>query len=275
MPLGSLGFFAFLLAISPLSALPNDGSLLIASVGVSIEDFHYEEENRRDEIIAREDGRLPGLSFDLAIERGNWWLASQLRYSEGEIDYLAYPATSHRLYSATREEIRELSVHAGYQHQSPGKTRFRYFVGLGLRIWDRDIRSLDDIAGLDETYEWPYLSLGIQPTFDVGPRSSLSLLLQANKAFDASLEVTFKEQRYDPVSLALDEGLGLRLVGTWTLELDQSAAVGFGPYLDLWWFDRSEPQPLTRNGILVGSVHEPQSLTRNLGLQLFIRKRLF
>lgn len=257
-----------------VTATPAVGSDLLTysgTIGFTIESFNYDEKDENDRRIDSEDGALPGLFLNLQARSGHWFIAGEFHILQGEVDYTAYPADT-ELKSRTSENIKDLSLTFGFSQDLNASTQLEYSGGLGLRNWERDIHSLPGIPGLDETYDWPYLSLAIKPVIQMNPGNSVTLLLRAKQAFDATLDVKFKDGLHDQVKLDLDNGRGLELEVTWFYEKSPTTSIGLGPYLHFWWFDESDQFTLTENGTPVGTVHEPASDTRSLGFRLFIRK---
>lgn len=261
-----------ILSASVTPATAKDTIIISGTIGVSLEDFHYEEEDRQGDVIDAEDGALQGLSLDLQTRSGQWFIAGGYHVMNGEVDYRAYPSTDSELRSRTSESMKDVSLILGFSQDISESTRLEYSGGVGLRIWDRDIHSLPDIPGLDETYQWPYLQLGIEPAIQYSPNNRISFLLKVKKTYRATLDVEFKEELFDPVTLDLDDGVGLELEATWFHKIDQSTTLGVGPYLHHWWFDESKETTLTKNGVPVGKVYEPASISRSTGFRLFVTK---
>jgi hypothetical protein len=109
-----------------------------ASVGVIIEDFHYEEENDAGDLLDSEDGLLPGLAFELKAGAGNWLVKGNYHLLRGEVDYQAYSGSDSELNSQTDTLINEVSLSLGYVQEIAENTCLEYFGGIGLRLWDRD-----------------------------------------------------------------------------------------------------------------------------------------
>ncbi len=259
----------FTLAVIVCSA---DAADFFTSFGLSIVDFQYEEENLQGDILDLEDGSLQGLFIDLEARSGKWFINGAVETMRGDVDYVAYPSSNIELNSQTSESMKNQNLALGYSQEISEKLKMEYFGGLGLRIWNRNIHSLPSIPGLDETYEWPYFSLGIRPIYHINSASKVDFLLRAKRSFNATLDVEFKNEVYDPVKLDLNDGQGLEVEVNWLQSIDRNTSIGFGPYLHLWWFDESDSFALTKNGAAVGTVFEPANYTRSLGFHLFLRK---
>ena len=147
------------------------------------------------------------------------------------------------------------------------------YSGLGYRPWKRDIQSTTGAAGLVEKYEWGYLLIGASSTLRLGSRDRLGADLQLRKAVNARLDVNFKNMFFDLVSLPLDDGTGLRLALNWRHQINEEFEFTLGPFVDLWEFDRSADIDLRRGNLILGSLHEPASQTRVIGIHFFVTKR--
>jgi hypothetical protein len=244
-----------------------------ASVGVIIEDFHYEEENDAGDLLDSEDGLLPGLAFELKAGAGNWLVKGNYHLLGGEVDYQAYSGSDSELNSQTDTLINEVSLSLGYVQEIAENTCLEYFGGIGLRLWDRDIQSLPGISGLHEKYQWPYVHLALRPSVQYTEKDRGSFLLMVKKTFDATLDVEFQQGSYDPLTLDLGDGLGLELHASWAHQFDDHTSLELGPYLRYWRFDKSAGFTLTNAGVPVGMVHEPANLTRSLGFRLSLLKK--
>ena len=199
-------------------------------------------------------------------------MPDDLRYLKDTADYTAYPMSKPPLESTTEEEIIDFSLLLGVQQEFSNAVTLAVYGGLGFRYWARDIQSTPGASGLYEEYEWGYMLIGISPAMRIGPSDRLGADLQLRKAFDANLDVRFKNANYDPVSLHLDDGIGLRLALNWNHEINEGFEFTLGPYLDLWEFEKSADVDLRQGNLTVGSVHEPASQTKVVGIRFLLTK---
>jgi hypothetical protein len=264
----AVGFFL----ISNSEADDRDGIEYQGLIGFSLERFNYEEEDDKGSVLDREDGNLPKLSLELKAEADSAFLAGRFRYSAGEVKYKAHPGTSGELKSHTTERIHDFGLFGGYQQQLSTNLQLEYAAGFGYREWDRNIHSLSSTSGLAERYRWPYMSLGVKPIYEIDSSNSISMQLDYRRVFNASLDVEFKRELYDPVSIDLKNGQGVWLSFTWKHRTGQSTELALIPYYEHWRFDKSKETPLKRGGVVVGSVHEPENQTNNFGMELALIK---
>lgn len=246
---------------------------MTGDLGISLVNFEYEEFDDSDRLLDRESGNFPELNLGLKLGSENWFVSAELRYLRDTADYIAYPESRPPLESTTAEEITDLSLLLGLQKEFDNAVILAMYGGLGFRSWGRDIRSTASASGLDEKYQWGYFLIGVSPATDLGPRDRLGVDLQFRKAFDASLDVRFKNIDYDPASLELDNGIGVRLALNWTHRFNQDFEFTLGPFVDLWEFDRSADADLRRDGSVIGSLYEPASETRVYGIRFLLTRR--
>ena len=224
-------------------------------------------------VLDKETGLFPELNLSLKLGSERWFIAGELRYLKGTADYTAYPLSKPPLESTTEEQITDFSLLFGIEKEFSNAATLAVYSGLGFRYWARDIQSTSSASGLYEEYEWGYMLIGISPAMRIGSRDRLGADLQLRKTFNANLDVRFKNVNYDPVSLPLDEGIGLRLALNWNHEINQDFEFTVGPFLDLWEFDRSADVDLRQGSLVVGSLYEPASLTKVSGIRFFLTKR--
>lgn len=241
-------------------------------MGISLAGFEYEETDESGRTLDKESGLFPELNLSLRLDSESWFILGDLRYLKDTADYTAYPISQPPLESATEEEIIDFSLLFGVQQELFDTVTLAVYGGLGFRYWERDIQSTPDASGLYEEYEWGYMLIGISPAMRIGPSDRVGVDLQLRKAFDANLDVRFKNVNYDPVSLHLDDGIGLRLALNWNHDLNESFEFTLGPYVDLWEFERSADVDLRQGNLTVGSVYEPASQTKVVGIRFFLTK---
>ena len=273
-----MGIYFYLVVIAAIlvGAVPftvnADALRLTGNLGISFAGFEYEETDESGRTLDKESGLFPELNLSLKLDSESWFILGDLRYLKGTADYTAYPVSKPSLESTTEEEIIDFSLLFGVQQELSKAVTLAIYGGLGFRYWARDIQSTAGASGLYEEYEWGYMLIGISPAMRIGPSDRLGADLQLRKAFDANLDVRFKNINYDPVSLPLDDGIGFRLALNWNHELNEGFEFTLGTYLDIWEFERSADVGLRQGSLILGSVYEPASLTKVIGIRFFLTK---
>ena len=78
---------------------------------------------------------------------------------------------------------------------------------------------------------------------------------------------------FDDVDLALKEKTGFRVSFGLIRALGDDIALHLSPWFEYWELGRSDDQSLSMNGMPVGTVFEPRSETRDIGVDLNLRWR--
>lgn len=258
-----------ILALASLSARAADAvQQLDAWLAGGITDFDYAETENAIE-LDREEGLLPGLDAGLHLAQGALFAEGALSITGGPVDY-----RSASVASRTDEMILDAGVIAGFTALEHDRTRLALFAGAGYRHWERGIRSTATAFGLDETYRWWYGSLGARVTQALGDRGQLSADLRLTRTVDPDITIDFAAG-YDSKTLQLGTANGLRAAVAWERRLRDGVSLFVSPWYEYWKLGRSDTEPLYRNGLPVGTVFEPRSTTRNLGVNVGVRWRVF
>lgn len=264
-----LAMLAWLLLPAPLSAYAGDDvARLDARLAAGIMHFDYEEFDSGGS-LDREEGYLPGLGVGLQLARGGLFAETTLEAWSGRVDYASATVSTE-----TDEDLLDWNAIAGYTLFALADRRLSLYAGPGYRHWQRDIRSTPTAFGLDETYRWWYASVGLRAESKVTEGLSFQADLQLRRTFNPSVDVHFKIG-YDDVTLDLGEANGARAAFTLESRVDRNVRVFVTPWFEYWKLGRSTEIVLTQNGVPVGSVFEPRSRTRNLGINAGVRWQFF
>lgn len=250
----------FLACWGPLMAAP--GQLdLDASLAFSVLDFDYTETFDDGSTADYETGLLPGVSLGLSIARDRLFAETTLSAWSGNVGYHG-PADT-----VTGEDLLEWNVLAGAEVYRHTATSIALYAGAGFRYWERGIRSTTTLSGLFETYDWWYGLLGLRLTHD--PRESIRLGadIRLLRPVDPGIEVEFASG-FDDKELDLGEKTGVRVALTLENRLDDRFRYFISPWFEYWELGRSRTEPLLQDGIIVGTVFEPMSETRNFGVNI-------
>jgi hypothetical protein len=158
-------------------------------------------------------------------------------------------------------------VKAGWRFRRQEKLQYQFYGGLGYRDWKRNIQSIPTESGSRETYTWWYGLLGGRGFYAAGCCTTWLAELQFMRPLDPEMEINFKED-LDDTRLDLGSEWGLRLSFAWQYKLPTGWRMEVVTFYTAWDIGRSNTRPLKQNGVVVGSVFEPRSETRNYGIQL-------
>lgn len=245
------------------------------SGGLSLLDFNYKEFDDDGSLLDREDGTLPGLIFGLERPRGPWVLGGRFSYYAGSVDYDGQTNTGTPITTRTDEKISEIEGRAEYWLRP--EDRWAVYGGLGYRYWARDIRPTrtaggQPVSGLFEVYDWWLVFFGTKVELYNKNASRWSLDLRVLRILAPELRVDATSQ-FDQARLDLGERYGMRLSLPWQYKLDKATHLTIEPYAEGWELGRSPTVPLTRNGVVIGTIFEPRSETRNYGINLGFSRR--
>ncbi|MEZ5541895.1 MAG: hypothetical protein R3F42_07615 [Pseudomonadota bacterium] len=253
----------------PVSGSPAPAARqLDAWLGAAVTGFDYEEFDPAGASLDREAGALPGLGVGLRLAHAALFAETTLDLTAGRVDYRAT-----RVATRTDTLIADWDGIAGCLFAAGDAWSAGLYAGLGYRQWQRDIHSTPVAFGLDETYRWGYGILGLRAAHALGAGAQLQADLQLTHTVDPSITVRFKAG-YDDTTLDLGTAGGARRF-THTHELGAGMALFVSPWFEYWQLGRSAAAVLTRNGVPAGTVYEPDSETRNLGISAGVRWRVF
>ncbi len=252
--------FICLLFQGPVSADPVDKPVA-GWVAFSVLDFDYTETFDDGSVADTENGLIPGVNLGLSLSQDRLFAETALSAWSGNVGYHG-PADT-----VTGEDLLDWSLLAGakvYRHTS---TAVDVYAGAGYRYWERGIRSTATLSGLFETYDWWYGLLGVR--LQHGPRESIRLGadIRLLRPVDPGIEVEFAS-RFDDKELDLGEKTGVRVALSLENRLDDRFRYFISPWFEFWELGRSRTEPLLQDGIIVGTVFEPMSETRNFGVNI-------
>ncbi|MBI3546242.1 MAG: hypothetical protein HY081_06570 [Gammaproteobacteria bacterium] len=238
--------------------------------------FDYREYADTGKLLDREKGTLPGAVLGLARIEGNWSLNGRFSWHNGDVLYDGQTNTGIPVRSRTDEKILDTSVSLERRvGASADAWPLAFYGGIGYRYWARDIRSTSTasgqrVDGLFEIYRWRYFFLGGKTLLYRAGLSDWRLDLQLFRPMAPTIEVDYRG-RGENFTLDLGARTGWRLALPWEYRLNQRAHFKIEPYMEGWELGRSPTQTLMSNGVPAGTVYEPRSVTRNLGINLGIR----
>jgi hypothetical protein len=251
------------LLLQPLTAFAaNPPTAVSTYIGVTALDFDYEEFDDQGASLDWERGWLPGMTAGLTYETQAWHVGGNLRWASGTADYASPMADT-----TTDEALLDLSLFIGAPLLTRGDNRLHLRVGGGCHSWWRNIHSTDFAFGLDETYRWKYALIGLHSEHRVDSQTTLTTEIHLHRVFSPELSVDFL-QSYDSAELALGQENGFRLSLGLIKAMGKGVFLQVSPWYEYWKLGRSADADLYSNGVLVGSVFEPRSETRDFGIDL-------
>lgn len=239
-------------------------------LGVSAQDFGYKEFNDQNALLDREDGFMPGLE----IEIGNEWqdMAGVFRYElfDGQVDYDGQTQLGVPITTRTDERVTNVEVLFRYNVKSLSKNNVKLTIGLGDRIWRRDILATNITSGLSEIYRWKYFTVGGEAI--VWQRGKWSAGIDVRLLRTIRPTMTLDLVGFDAATL----NLGSRNSARINFPLQFTDGTGrqwmFTPYWESWRLGRSADQYLISGGVpTTAIVYEPRSETNIAGVTISLR----
>lgn len=241
-------------------------------VGLDLHAFHYKEYDARGHVLDREDGVLPGLKVGFEARSGLYGIAIFAAAWNGTVEYDGQTQAGSPLTATSDATITDYRL-AFSRGISSGANQAavpaRLIAEIGTRRWDRKIRSTARTNSLYEVYRWPYYRLGGEISLSETDKLSVGAKALAGRTFSSSLEVHIKG--YDTTTLDLKPGNSFHLSIPVSYRWRPKRSLLVEPYFDYWHFDESSLQPLSRNGVSVGLVQEPENETSSFGITLSTR----
>jgi hypothetical protein len=261
---------AWLMLAAPAGVRAGDAAAHLGGwLGAGVTDIDYAEFDQGVSLDG-EQGIVPVLAAHLQLARGRLFAETTLVAGSGRVDYASASAVSD-----TDEDIIDWDAIAGREFLGREGNRVGLYGGLGYRHWQRDIHSTPGVDnGLYETYRWWYGILGVRGEHDVNRVVKLRADLQLTRLLDPSIKVRFAAG-YDDHSLDLGTASGLRAALTLEHRLGNGMTVFVSPWFEYWQPGRSADAALTQNGMPAGTLFEPRSETRSLGILAGAGWRLF
>lgn len=248
-----------------------------SSVGVGFMDFTYKEFGDDGALLDREDGALPGIAARFARRRGSWALAGGAGVHAGDVAYDGQTNTGVPITTRSGAEITDLYLRTELRSPFSRSWDSAFYFGVGYSRWSRDIRptttaSGAPVQGLFEVYEWWRFLLGAYVTLAGSTHAGWRVDTQVFRTSNSTVHVDFRGS-FDSATLDLGDAWGGRVALQWFRPLSATTSLVVEPYAATWKHGRSATRPLTQNGATVGTLNEPRSETRNVGIAVSLCMR--
>lgn len=256
-------------------AQPDAGRTLLIS-GTAL-NFGYQEFNDNGRRLNQETGVIPGLVLRVGQGYDHWRVVGDVSYYSGDVEYDGQTNRGTPVMTRTNQKIIGMGIHAEYWRASMGGLHYALYFGAGYSYRERDIQPTRTttgapVRGLFETYQWWSGFLGAKSVLYTSERGRWMLDARFTRPVNPSMKVDF-DGLNDSVRLDVGGHWGVRGALPWHYTMSQSADFFMEPFMESYETRRSATTPLTRNGVIVGTVYEPRSESFNYGFMVGVQQR--
>ncbi|MBK4735091.1 hypothetical protein [Noviherbaspirillum pedocola] len=256
-----------------LSALALGGALVCAPAHAQWE-FHAaagmrqaetRELNRNGDRLVHERGSLPGIEVGAARVFGDWKLGASGEIYGGRLDYDGRTQAGAAFATDTGTTQSRISIEVARRLSDA----LSLVGALEWDHWRRDIEGRGAVLGLRERYDAWRLLGGAQVRLGQWPLGSASLRGLLVLSAPERMQVRFEQDVFDTATLDTSNGVGARLA----LGLSRIAGSGLDVEANYEWLRvaRSDDAPLRRNGVVAGSVAQPEHVRSGFGIKATYR----
>ncbi len=244
----------------------------------SLLDFNYREYSDQGNLLDKESGILPGLIFGMGKNQGQWRFAGKLSCHAGDATYSGQTNGGVPISTVTKQLITDMELRVEYSFSNDASIFKELYLGVAQHYWKRDIQPTHTangapVLGLLERYQWRQLNIGANTMLLSTERSRWLLDVRLMRVVNPQVTV-FYSGLYDDARLALGAHWGTRVSLPWSYSLGQSTTLRVEPYVESYKLGRSATVTLTNQGVPVGNVFEPNSVSNNFGLLVGVHKAL-
>lgn len=243
------------------TSVANDSGFAVG-LGTQVQYFDYEEFNANGRSLNQEQGGLPGLYFFGRYTHNHLQHQLAATLFAGNVDYDGQTQTGIAHQTTTNTLLYSLS----YRLEADIlPERLAAYFSANWDYWSRSIQPSGAIIGLDETYRWPSLALGLKlPLISTGKHavhvSSAYLHILKGK-----FTVDLSALGFGEPALDLGTGNGFESTLSYTLKLLHDRKAGIDLYYRQWRFAESDPKTIN-NGTNSLTFLEPRSKSKRIGL---------
>lgn len=270
-PIRRISRYVFIIIVVSSCPVNYAGASPSVWLGPSIQHFEFCEFDIDGRRLNKEEGFLPGLTGGFSQTSRSYSYQTILAYHSNDIHHDGQTQAGLPVKTRTDESIFDGKVQIEKYLHSKDNFQIAILGGVGYRYWGRDIRGTRSVSGLAETYDWIYVEAGLSANYEHNFNSEWGIDLNLIWPVDPEIEVDFPNN-YDDIKLDLGSDAAIRARLSWTYNLNKSIEIGVESYIEYWKLDRSDSSPLLAGGTLVGSVVEPRSETRAIGVAVTVSR---
>ena len=236
-----------------------------AWISGSLLDFQYREFSGGRE-LDREDGTLPGIAGGIDFRVRRWVFGFEGSLYAGTADYDGETnITRIPVKTDTDETIFNVAGRAEYWFGESGEPWWALYGLVGYRYWERDIQSTSTASGGREEYYWLYLGAGAKGYFAKTTKQKWMWDVRTNLPINPKIYIDDLDEELD-----LGAKPGYRFAVSWQYAYSERMNILIEPYYETWDIGKSNSIYVT-DGVNVYKVYEPDSETRNTGLNIGVR----
>lgn len=269
--------YTLLVLLIPVKAVAQPEMERALTVSGAALNFGYQEFNDNGKQLNQEHGIIPGLTMRFSQAQGRWLIVGDLSYYSGDVTYNGLTNIGTPVTTRTGQKIAELSMHAEYWRATAGGFNYALYSGAGYYYRERDIQPTRTatgapVSGLFETYQWWLGFLGAKTVLYTSERAQWILDTRFTRPVNPSVTADFNGVN-DGVRLGLGGRWGTRWALPWYYTANQAMGFVVEPFVESYELGRSATMPLTRNGVIIGTVSEPRSESFNYGFMISVQRR--
>ncbi|EWH08724.1 hypothetical protein DS2_15859 [Catenovulum agarivorans DS-2] len=144
-----------------------------------------EKDNQKT--LNTEQGQFTGLGLDWGyVIPGNWLISGKITQQNTKLNYQGFSQNGLAINSHTQYQQQEFAVAVRY-------TYLPYFASIGMshNQHQRDIKSVGEISGLNENYQFNYAMLGLGFQYNLTQHLQLELSVDYAYSIKSNLSVDF------------------------------------------------------------------------------------
>jgi len=237
-----------------------------AGIGSHAQYFHYEEFNSSDQSLNQEEGVLPGLTFFGRYSNNHLLHQFSATILGGDVDYDGQTQIGLPYQTTTRTHLYNLSYRLEADVLPEHLTAY---FSANWDYWSRSIQPSGAVIGLDETYRWPSLALGLKLPLMSSGKHAVYVSSAYLRILKGKFTVDLSALGFGEPELDLGTGNGFESTLSYTLKLLHDRKVGIDFYYRQWRFAESNPKTIN-NGTNTLTFLEPRSKSKRLGLTFWL-----